>query len=141
KGVTVSLATDSSASNNNLDLFEELRQVALLHKGIHNNPTLISADQALRMATVEGADAVWLKDQIGSLEVGKEADIIVIDSAQVFFHPKNDPVSHVVYSASGRDVKDVFVQGKQVVRNRECLTVDEEKVIYEANRMFQLLEH
>ncbi|HEX7063780.1 MAG TPA: amidohydrolase [Bacillales bacterium] len=140
KGVTVSLATDSSASNNNLDLFEELRQVALLHKGIHNDPTLISADQALRMATVEGADAVWLKDQIGSLEVGKEADFIVIDAAQAFFHPKNDPVSHVVYSASGRDVKDVFVQGKPVVRNRECLTVDEEKVIYEANRMFQLLK-
>ncbi|HEU5140911.1 MAG TPA: amidohydrolase [Bacillales bacterium] len=141
KGVTVSLGTDSSASNNNLDLFEELRQVALLHKGIHNDPTLVSAEQALRMATIEGADAVWLREQIGSLEVGKEADFVVLDANQVFFQPKNDPISHVVYSASGRDVKDVFVQGKQVVRNRECLTVDEEKVIHEANRMFGLLDH
>lgn len=139
KGVTVSLGTDSSASNNNLDLFEELRQAALLHKGVHETPTLVSAEQALRMATVDGANAVWLKDKIGSLERGKEADMVIIDTDRTFYHPRNNPISHVVYSASGKDVKDVYVQGKRVVKNGECVTVDEEKVIYEANRMFKSL--
>lgn len=136
KGIVVSLGTDSSASNNNLDLFEELKQVAILHKGIQNDATLIPATTALEMATIAGAKSLWLEDQTGSIEVGKEADIIVLNTKQVFFQPSHDPVSHVVYSASGRDVKDVFIQGKQVVKNGECLTVDEEKVIFEANRMF-----
>lgn len=137
KGITVSLGTDSSASNNNLDLFEELKQVAILHKGVQNNSTVIPADVALRMATLHGAEAIWLEDQVGSLEVGKEADFIILDTNQVFYHPKHDPISHVVYSASGRDVKDVYVQGKQIVKDRECLTVDEEKVIFEVNRVFK----
>ncbi|OIJ07671.1 N-ethylammeline chlorohydrolase [Anaerobacillus arseniciselenatis] len=137
KGLLVSLGTDSSASNNNLDLFEELKQVALLHKGVHNDATLIPAKTALQMATVDGAKSLWLEEQTGSLEVGKEADIIVLNTNQVFFQPSHDPISHVVYSASGRDVKDVFVQGKHVVKNGECTTVDEEQVIFEANRMFK----
>ena len=137
KGILVSLGTDSSASNNNLDLFEELKQVALLHKGVQNNATLIPAKTALQMATIDGAKSLWIEEQTGSLEVGKEADIIVLNTNQVFFQPSHDPISHVVYSASGRDVKDVFVQGKQVVKNGECTTVDEEKVIFEANSMFQ----
>ncbi|MDT8861501.1 amidohydrolase [Alkalihalobacillus sp. MEB130] len=135
KGITVSLGTDSSASNNNLDLFEELKQVALLYKGVHNDATLIPAEKALQLATIHGAEAIWLEDQIGSLEVGKEADFIVMNTKQAFYQPAHNPVSHLVYSGSGRDVKDVFVQGKQVVRNGECLTVDEEKVIFEANRL------
>lgn len=137
KGITVSLGTDSSASNNNLDLFEELKLVAILHKGHKYDSTVIPAETALKLATIDGAKSIWLEDEIGSLEVGKEADFIIIDTAQAFYHPKHDPISHIVYSASGRDVKDVYVQGKQVVKNRECVTVDEEKVIYEANRVFQ----
>ncbi|WP_017755893.1 amidohydrolase family protein [Calidifontibacillus oryziterrae] len=141
KGLTVSLGTDSSASNNNLDLFEELRQVALLHKAVHYDPTLINANEALRMATINGANAIWLNGQIGSLEVDKQADLIILDTKQPFYHPEHDPVSHVVYSASGRDVKDVFVQGKQLVKNKECLTVDKEKVLYEANRAFKTFKY
>lgn len=141
KGITVSLGTDSSASNNNLDLFEEIKQVAILHKGVNNNSTMIPAETALQLATINGAQALWLEEQVGSLEVGKEADIIVLNTKQVFFQPKHDPISHIVYSASGRDVKDVYVQGKQVVKNGECLTVDEEKVIYEVNRMFSQFSH
>ncbi|KHF41962.1 amidohydrolase family protein [Halalkalibacter okhensis] len=137
KGITVSLGTDSSASNNNLDLFEELKQVALLYKGVHNDATLIPADKALQMATIHGAEAIWLEDQIGSLEVGKEADFVVMNTQQAFYQPAHNPVSHLVYSGSGRDVKDVFVQGKQVVKNGECLTVDEEKVIFEVNRLVE----
>lgn len=138
KGITVSLGTDSSASNNNLDLFEEIKLAAILHKGHEYDSTVIPAETALRMATIEGAKAIWQEEKIGSLEIGKEADFIILNTQQAFYHPEHDPVSHVVYSASGRDVKDVYVQGKQLVRNGECLTVDEEKVIYEANRVFRM---
>ncbi|MFC0561878.1 amidohydrolase family protein [Halalkalibacter alkalisediminis] len=137
KGITVSLGTDSSASNNNLDLFEELKQVAMLYKGVHNDATLIPAEKALQMATIHGAEAIWLDDQIGSLEVGKQADFIVMNTKQAFYQPAHNPISHLVYSGSGRDVKDVYVQGKQVVKNGECVTVDEERVIFEVNRLSQ----
>jgi 5-methylthioadenosine/S-adenosylhomocysteine deaminase len=137
KGITVSLGTDSSASNNNLDLFEELKQVALLYKGVHNDATLIPAEKALQLATIHGAEAIWIEDQVGSIEVGKQADLVIINTKQAFYQPAHNPISHLVYSGSGRDVKDVFVQGKQVVRNGECLTVDEEMVIFEVNRLSQ----
>ncbi len=140
KGITVSLGTDSSASNNNLDLFEELKQVAILHKGIQYDSTLITAGEALRMATINGAQSLWLEQSIGSLEVGKQADIIIIDTNQPFYHPKHDAVSHIVYAGSGRDVNDVFVKGKQVVKNKEVLTIDQEKVFYEVARLFKTLE-
>lgn len=140
KGISVSLGTDSSASNNNLNLFEELKLAAILHKGVRNDPVAVPADQALRMATILGADSVFQKETIGSLEVGKQADLIMLDSAQAHFHPAHNPVSHVVYAANGRDVTDTIVAGRFIMRDRELLTVDEEQVIYEANRMFQLLK-
>ncbi|WP_226646685.1 amidohydrolase family protein [Mesobacillus subterraneus] len=139
KGVTVSLGTDSVASNNNLDLFEELKAAATVHKGLAQDATVITAQQALRMATINGAEALWLEEQIGSLEAGKDADFIVVNSNQSFFYPKHNPVSHLVYSGSGRDVKDVYVQGKQILDNGQFKTIDEEKVLYEANRMSKLL--
>jgi len=139
RGVTVSLGTDSSASNNNLNLFEELKMAAILHKGVTKNPVAVPAIEALRMATRYGADAVFQKDAIGSLEVNKQADMIMLDAAQAHFHPAHQPVSHVVYAANGRDVTDTIVAGKFLMRNKELLTVDEEKVIHEANRVFQLL--
>ena len=96
KGITVSLGTDSSSSNNNLDLFEELKLVAMLHKGIELDATLINAETALSMATKYGARALWLDDQIGTLEVGKEADFIVIDTNSPFYQPiQNNPISHL----------------------------------------------
>lgn len=140
KGICVSLGTDSSASNNNLDLFEEMKMAALLHKGVRQNPVAVPATEALRMATIYGAEAIFMEDRIGSLEVGKEADFIVIDSKQVFFQPAHDPISHVVYAASGRDVKDVYVQGVQLVKDGQCLTMDEDVIIENANRMFATLE-
>ncbi|NKE05195.1 amidohydrolase family protein [Mesobacillus selenatarsenatis] len=139
RGVTVSLGTDSVASNNNLDLFEELKAAATVHKGLAQDATVITAQQALRMATINGAESLWLEEQIGSLEAGKDADFIVVNSNQSFFYPKNNPVSHLVYSGSGRDVKDVYVQGKQILDNGQFKTIDEEKVLYEANRMSKLL--
>ncbi|RSD24119.1 amidohydrolase family protein [Mesobacillus subterraneus] len=139
KGVTVSLGTDSVASNNNLDLFEELKAVATVHKGAAQDATAVTARQALRMATVSGAASVWLDERIGSLEAGKDADLIVVDSNQSFYYPKHNPISHLVYSGSGRDVRDVYVKGKQIMANRQFMTIDEEKVLYEANRMSRIL--
>jgi len=140
KGISVSLGTDSSASNNNLNLFEELKLAAILHKGVNYDPVAVSADEALRMATRYGADGVFQADKLGSLEVGKQADIIVLDSHQAHFQPAHNPVAHVVYAANGRDVTDTIVAGKFLMRNRELLTIDEERAIYEANLVFAQLK-
>lgn len=139
KGVNVSLGTDSSASNNNLNLFEEIKMTALLHKGVQYNPIVVPADEALRMGTRYGAQAMFIGEQVGSLEVGKKADFIVIRTDRAHFHPLHDPISHLVYATSGYDVKDVYVDGKKLVANGELLTIDEEKVIFEAGRMFAKL--
>jgi 5-methylthioadenosine/S-adenosylhomocysteine deaminase len=139
KGITVSLGTDSVASNNNLDLFEELKAAATIHKGITQDATAVTAEEALKMATIQGAAAVWLDERIGSIEIGKDADFIVVDTNQPFYYPRHNPVSHLVYSGSGRDVKDVYVQGKQLLANRQFTTLDEERILFEANRMLKML--
>lgn len=139
KGVTVSLGTDSSASNNNLNLFEEIKMAALLHKGVNYNPVAVPAEEALRMGTRYGAEAMFIGAQTGSLEVGKKADFILVRTDRAHFHPFHDPISHLVYATSGYDVQDVYVDGKQLVSKGEMLTIDEEKVIFESNRMFGLL--
>ncbi|MCK9906913.1 amidohydrolase family protein, partial [Frankia sp. Cpl3] len=95
--------TDSSASNNNLNLFEELKLAAIVHKGVNYDPLAVPADEALRMATRYGADCVFQADTLGTLEVGKQADIIMLDANQAHFHPAHDPISHVVYAGNGRD--------------------------------------
>lgn len=138
RGIKVSLGTDGSASNNNLNLFEELKLAALVHKGVSLDPLAVPAVVALQMATRYGAACVFLEEQIGSLEVGKQADFIMINQQQAHLQPAHDPISHVVYAANGRDVTDTVVAGKFLLKNGELLTVDEEKVIFEANRMFSL---
>lgn len=140
KGVSVSLGTDSTASNNNLNLFEELKLAAIVHKGVTYDPIVVPAEQALRMATINGADGVFQKNQLGSLEVGKAADFIMLDSNQAHYHPAHNPISHVVYAGNGRDVTDTVVAGRFLMKNRELLTIDEERAIFEANRMFQTLK-
>jgi 5-methylthioadenosine/S-adenosylhomocysteine deaminase len=140
KGISVSLGTDSSASNNNLNLFEELKLAAILHKGVNYDPLAVPAEEALRMATRYGADGVFQADALGSLEAGKQADLITLNANQAHFHPAHNPVSHVVYAANGRDVADSIVAGKFLMRDGELLTIDEEKAIYEANRLFSTLK-
>jgi 5-methylthioadenosine/S-adenosylhomocysteine deaminase len=137
-GLKVSLGTDSAASNNNLDMFEEVRLAALIHKGVSGDPTAVPAFTALSMATSAGADSIWLPE-VGILHEGMKADLIAIDLDQPHFQPLNDVVSHLVYSAAAQDVTDVFVNGKQVVRNRQCLTLDEERIKYDANVAIQRL--
>jgi 5-methylthioadenosine/S-adenosylhomocysteine deaminase len=139
KGMHVSIGTDSAASNNNLDMFQEVRLAALIHKGALQDPLAVPAHTALQMGTRWGAESVFLKN-VGSLSVGFKADFITINPDQPHLQPAHQPISHIVYSASGHDVEDVYVQGRRIVRNRVCLLLDEEKIMFEANRSFQALK-
>jgi len=137
-GVKVSLGTDSAASNNNLDMFEEMRLAALIHKGVSGDPVAVPATEALRMGTRVGAESIWL-DNVGQLATGMKADFIALDIDQPHFLPKTDFISHIVYSASAKDVVDVCIDGQWVVRKGECLTLDEEKIKREFQSCFQSL--
>jgi 5-methylthioadenosine/S-adenosylhomocysteine deaminase len=137
-GILVSLGTDSSASNNNLDMFEEIRLTALIHKGVSGDPTAIPALDALKMGTVDGANSIWL-EQVGKLQDGYKADFIAVDMDQPHFVPRTDIVSHMVYSASGSDVTDVCINGQWVMRKRELLTLDMERILFDAEKSFQRL--
>nr|WP_246042092.1 amidohydrolase [Cohnella pontilimi] len=138
-GVTVSLGTDSVASNNNLDLFEEIRMAALLHKGVTGNPTVVPAGEALRMGTVYGARAVGLEGKTGVLKPGMKADFIAVSTDKPHFVPRTDYVSHLVYAASGADVKHVWADGRQLLRDGELLTLDEEQIRFEAQACYERL--
>jgi 5-methylthioadenosine/S-adenosylhomocysteine deaminase len=128
KGVTVALGTDGAASNNNLDLFEEMRSASLMAKLVTGDPESLHAGAALRMATTDGARALGLDDHIGTLTDGKLADLIVIDLNRPHLTPLYDPTSHLVYSARGSDVRHVFVNGRQVVQDGHMTTIDEEQL-------------
>ncbi|QJC51906.1 amidohydrolase [Paenibacillus albicereus] len=137
-GVAVSLGTDSAASNNNLDLFDEIRLAALIHKGVSGDPTVMPAHQALQLATLGGA-ATIRQPELGALQAGLKADFIALDADQPHFYPRTDLVSHLVYAASGRDVRDVWVDGRQVVQGGVCLLLDEEKILAEAEACYRRL--
>jgi len=137
RGITVSLGTDSAASNNNLDLFEEMRLASLIHKGNTLDPLAIPAESALAMATREGARSLGLEQKIGTLEAGKEADFIVVSVSKPHMHPLYDPISHLVYSARAEDVSDVYVQGKPLMKERQMLTMDEERILHEVKKIVQ----
>ncbi|MFC5650770.1 amidohydrolase [Paenibacillus solisilvae] len=139
EGVTVSLGTDSAASNNNLDLFDEIRLAALIHKGVSGDPTAVPAQEALKLGTVYGAKAIWQEQRVGQLKEGLKADFIAIDMEQPHFYPQTEIISHLVYSGSGRDVVHVWIDGNQVVKNGECLLLDEAKILAESQRCFERL--
>ncbi|MFO7709313.1 MAG: amidohydrolase [Desulfobacterales bacterium] len=128
-GITVGLGTDGCASNNDLDLLAAMDLAAKLHKADRLDPTVISAESAIRMATIEGARALGLEREIGSIEPGKQADLIVIDTRQPHLTPVHHPASAVVYAADGADVATVLVAGRALVRNRRLQTVDLEEVM------------
>lgn len=138
-GVKVGLGTDGAASNNNLDLWEEMRLAALLHKGVSGDPTVLPAEQALWMATRGGAAVLRLEHLIGSLEVGKRADIIVVDLHRPHLTPGYHVVSDLVYSARADDVRTVIVNGTLVLEDRRFLWLDEGKVLQEARRCVEAL--
>ncbi|HBS58886.1 MAG: amidohydrolase [Bacillota bacterium] len=134
KGVTVGLGTDGAASNNNLDMMEEVRLAALLQKVHTADPTLIPAMQALQMATVLGAKALGLHEQIGTLAPGKRADLIIFNLKAPHLTPKHDLASLLVYAASAADIETVMIDGKIVMENRQLLTLDEEKIMWHAQK-------
>ena len=127
--VTVALGTDSSCSNNNSDMFEVMKVAALLHKGVQREPTLLPAEQVLRMATIEGARALLWDKNVGSIEVGKDADITIIDFKKPHLHPVFNEISHLVYSAKAADVETVFINGKIVMENRHVTTADVDRIM------------
>ncbi|KAF5083381.1 5-methylthioadenosine/S-adenosylhomocysteine deaminase [anaerobic digester metagenome] len=128
-GVCMSLGTDGAASNNNLDLLEEMKITALLQKVTTLDPTVMPARTVFDMATIGGAAALGLEDEIGTIEVGKKADIILVDMKSSSLTPLRNPVSHLVYSANGADVDTVICNGEMLMKNRELLTIDEAEVI------------
>jgi len=122
--ITVGLGTDGCASNNNLDLFQEMDVAAKLHKVNTLDPTATDARTILKMATIEGAKAIGLGNVTGSLEAGKQADIIIINTRSPHLFPMYNPVSHIVYSMTGADVRDVIIKGRAVVKDRKVLTIN-----------------
>jgi 5-methylthioadenosine/S-adenosylhomocysteine deaminase len=135
EGMRLGLGTDGAASNNDLDMFEEMDSAAMLAKHASGDPTAAPAPAVLEMATLGGARALGLEDRLGSLEVGKRADVVVVSLAAPRLHPLYDPVSHLVYVAKGADVRDVVIEGRVVMRDRKVLTMDEAAVIRDAEAM------
>ena len=133
QGVTVGLGPDGAPCNNNLDPFVELRQAALLSSGVAD-PGALAARNALRLATIDGARLLGLADGIGSLELGKLADVTVVRQRAVHCAPGWDAIGTLVYAAQSRDVQHVLVGGRFVVKNAELLTVERERVVATAQR-------
>lgn len=123
-GINVSLGTDGACSNNDLDMWEELRTVSLLQKVLVMNPSVMPAYDVLKMATVNGAKAIGLGDKVGRLKQGMLADIIMLNIEQPHFYPNYDMVANLAYCAKAADVDTVIVNGEIVVENRKLLTSD-----------------
>ncbi len=134
RGIPVGLGTDGCASNNNLDIFQEMDTAAKLHKVHRLDPTVMPSDAVLYMATLGGAKVLGLDKEIGSLEAGKKADIIILDLHHPHLLPVYNFASHLVYSATGADVRDVIIDGHLIMQNRKLLTLEEEKILYEARQ-------
>ncbi len=137
-GIPISLGADGAACNNNLDMFQEMRLAALLQKSLHG-PEAMPAATVLEMATLGGARALGLDREIGSLEVGKRADVIVVNLKTLHSTPHMDPVSALVYSARSSDVETCLVDGRILMKDKELLTMDHERILRESGNQFRKL--
>ena len=133
-GVTVGIGTDGAACNNSFDMFESMKFAALLQKAFYRDPTVLSAEKVLEMATIEGAKALGLERIVGSLEVGKKADLILVDFDKPHLTPVHSVYANLVYSAHGSDVDTVIVDGRILMENRKVKTLDESEVIENARK-------
>lgn len=139
-GVNVTLGTDGAASNNDLDMFAEMRQAALLAKAVAEDATAIPAATALEMATINGAKALGLESTTGSLEIGKTADIIAIDMSQLETQPCYDIISQLVYATDRCSVTDVWVDGKHLLNNRHLTTLNSADIIHSSQQWVQKIK-
>lgn len=135
KGINVCLGTDGAASNNSLNLFHELGLLTLIHKGTHKTPQCISAKEAFKIATINGAKALGLDKEIGTIEVGKKADLAIIDLENPSLMPANDMIAALSYSANGSEVDTVIIDGCVVMEGKKMLTVDEKTVYAKVNEI------
>lgn len=134
-GINVALGTDGQGSTNTLDMFEEIKLTAYLQKGLNYNPTVIAAEDILKMATIEGAKVLGIDSEVGSLEVGKKADIIIVDVNKPHLCPLHDVYSALAYSVNGADVETTIIDGKIVMENRYVQNVNEQEIMNECERV------
>lgn len=135
KGINVCLGTDGAASNNSLNMFHEMSLLALIHKGTHKTPQCVGAKEVFKMATINGAKALGLEDVTGSLEVGKKADIAILDLNNPSLMPNNNLMAGLCYSANGSEVDTVIIDGKITMEGRKILTMNEEEVYTKVNEI------
>ncbi len=138
-GVCVSLGTDGAASNNTLDMFETMKFTALLHKQHRWDPKIVPAQTVLDFATINGAKAIGLDDSIGSLEIGKKADVVLLDFKTPRLTPCHDPISHIVYACHGSDVSTTIINGKPVYLDKKVQTVNEQQVLTKSREQAKTL--
>lgn len=137
KGINVCLGTDGAASNNSLNLIHEMSLLALIHKGTHCASQCISASEVFRIATINGAKALGLDDKVGTLEAGKKADIAILDLNTPSMWPNNNPIAALSYSANGAEVDTVIINGELTMEHRNILTMDEERILFENEKIMK----
>lgn len=132
--INVCLGTDGAASNNDLDMISEMRTAALLAKGISGDARVCNVQQSIQIATINGARALGLGDEIGSIEIGKQADIIALDMSALNTQPLYDPAAQVVYAANSRQVSHVWIAGECQLREAQLCHIDEDQLRYKAQQ-------
>ncbi len=135
EGISVALGTDGAGSTNTLDMFEEMRLCNYLQKVITLEPTVINAYDVLKMATIDGAKVLGMENEIGSIECGKKADIIIVDMKEAHLNPLNDVISNLVYTCNGSDVITTIVDGNILMENRKISYLDEDDIIKKCNSL------
>ncbi|MBR5799905.1 MAG: amidohydrolase [Lachnospiraceae bacterium] len=136
-GVNVCLGTDGAASNNSLNMFHELSLLTLIHKGVNKTPQCVSAREGFRIATINGAKALGLEQEIGSIEVGKKADLAILNLNTPSLTPRNNLIAGLSYSANGSEVETVIIDGQVTMENRKILTMDEALVYQKVNEIIE----
>lgn len=137
QGINIALGTDGQGSGCNLDMFETMKYACLLQQGYQENPQIINAYEVLKMATINGAKAMGLEERIGSIEVGKTADMIMIDLKSETNQPVNDIISNIVYNGKGQNVCTTIIQGKIRMENRKLVGIDEKQIFEECQKIAQ----
>lgn len=139
KGINVCIGTDGAASNNSLNMFHEMNLLGLIHKGVRQKADCVSAREIFRMATIRGAKALGMEETIGSIEVGKKADLAILNLRTPSMTPRNDLLAGLCYSANGSEVETVIIDGEITMENRRVLTLDEERIYKEISRICRRL--